>query len=158
MEFDYYQYFVNKGNHPDKESILQQEKSVDIERLKNHLDDIVQDMKEFAPKPIGVRIICDGEVILQYLDASFNEEALNWLSRKEKVVNETKHSSYYIFLDNITSHQYDHMIHDDSYGICGGGFPLLIDGTFRGTVAVTGCRPTEDHDTLIHGIEKYFTE
>lgn len=52
------------------------------------------------------------------------QENTSRLKQKEKVCHETKHSSYYVFLESMQSHLYDYMIDDESYGIYGGGFSL----------------------------------
>lgn len=57
---------------------------------------------------------------------SYNEKSIKWLGRKERVCLETKHSSYFIFLDNIDTHNYNQMIFDEEYGLCGGSFILLL--------------------------------
>lgn len=155
--FDYFHYFADKPNLPSPESILSLEKDYDFDEVTNSDIELMAEAmfiaaKKFA-KPVGVRIIKDGQTIFESLQSPLGEDSLGWLSRKEKVVNETGHSSYYIFLDNITSHRNDHMIMDESYGICGGSFPLIISGVVRGTVTCTGLRPEEDHYVVIEGLE-----
>ena len=152
--FDYYEYFKNKGNHPDPKEILALEKELSFHQLNEQIiNDMLKDAVEYAKKyekDVSVRIIYNGNSY-----SIMNNNGEDWLSRKEKVVNETHHSSYYIFLNNITSHNYDYMIHDEKYGICGGGFPLILDHKIAGTFTCTGLRPQEDHDVIISTIRKY---
>lgn len=155
--FDYFHYFAAKPGLPDQETILALE---DINRddvwTKDEIDGAVKAMHEFAKpynKPIGLRIIIDGKVIYESLQGNLGQQSLEWLKRKERVVNETKHSSYYIFLNNIESHMYDYMIDDENYGICGGCFPLIIHHEVRGTMTCTGLKPDEDHAVVMEGIK-----
>ncbi len=153
--FDYYHYFVDKGNHPLKQDILNQEKEIDLNKLVENKDYIKEYIINNAPKRVGIRIIIDNKIELEYLDESLNEESLKWLARKEKTVISSKHSSYYTFLDNIESHNYDYMIDDENYGICGGSYPLYHNGLLKGTITVTGCRPNEDHQLIIDALTLY---
>ncbi len=105
-------------------------------------------------KPFASRIVYRDKIIAEYSEL----KNTSWLNRKEKVCYETKHSSYYIFLDNMQSHLYDYMIDDESYGVCGGSFPLYEKDEFVGTITFTGLRPQEDHGVIIQVLEKVFQE
>ena len=154
---DYYQYFVNKGNHPNKNDILKQEKlrfkAFNQNIARQIIQQIIEAAKEYD-KPFASRIIYKDKVIVEYNEL----ENTLWLNRKEKVCHETKHSSYYIFLDNMQSHFYDYMINDESYGICGGSFPLYENDEFVGSITFTGFRPQEDHGVIVQVLEKIFQE
>lgn len=153
---NYFAYFANKGNHPNKNDIFALEsKLVFNEFNENVASTIIEKGLEVAKekynRPIGIRIFYKGNLCKQYLMEGIHD---SWLLRKEKVCLETKHSSYYIFLDNIDTHQYDYMIDDESYGICGGSFPLIVKGEFVGVITCTGLRPQEDHQVVVDSIEK----
>lgn len=105
-------------------------------------------------KPFASRIVYRDKIIAEYSEL----KNTSWLNRKEKVCYETKHSSYYIFLDNMQSHLYDYMIDDESYGVCGGSFPLYEKDEFVGTITFTGLRPQGDHGVIIQVLEKVFQE
>lgn len=160
--FDYYHYFVEKGNHPSKEDILSLESDLRFSKMDQEIaDEIIQRMKEHAKqyeKPIGGRIIYQNQVLGEFLIGDLGEDSLNWLTRKEKVCNEVKHSSYYAFLDSIYHGGYEHMINDESYGLCGGSFPIIIDGNMEGTITATGLRPNEDHEVVIDAIKYILTK
>lgn len=153
--FDYFNYFASKGNHPKKEEILNLEtqlqfKQFDEKIVQAIIDECVLYAKEIYQKNIGVRIT-HNEKIYQYLMENVSEV---WLLRKEKVCLETKHSSYYIFLDNIDHHFYDDMVNDESYGVCGGSFPLIVSEEVVGAITCTGLRPQEDHQVVIEAIQR----
>ena len=96
---DYYHYFVNKGNHLNKNNILKQEEYRFKTFNQNTALQIIQQIIEAAKaydKPFASRIVYRDKIIAEYSEL----ENTSWLNRKEKVCYETKHSSYYIFLDN----------------------------------------------------------
>lgn len=151
---NYYEYFVKKGNHPDKEDILKQETDYAFEHFNRYdaylVAQLVIDKAYQEHRSIGVRIVLHGELIFQYMmDGLEVENSLQWLLRKERICHLTQHSSYYIFLDNMTSHQYDNYTHDQDYAVCGGGFPIFIKDEMIGCITVTGGRPQEDHQNII---------
>ena len=154
---DYYQYFVNKGNHPDKQDILDLEKQYQFQifnddQAKLIIEKMIKVSRRYE-KPIAIRIKYEDKVY-EYIMEGFNESSKAWLDRKEKVCCETHHSSYYIFLDNIDSHCYDYMVDDDSYGIWGGSFPLIINNEMKGSITVSGLRPQEDHSVIIDSLKE----
>ncbi len=155
---NYYEHFVNKGNHPDKALILKQEDDYSFDNFNRDqalklVNNIVAIAKK-TDKKIGIKITINDEPIIQYyMDGLEYQGAKSWLDRKEKMVNLAHHSSYYAFLDNIKSHQYDKCIEDETYALCGGAFPLIVKGKMIGVIAVTGLRPNEDHQMIIDGLK-----
>lgn len=153
---NYYEYFVGKGNHPDKQDVLNLEKSLIFCEFNQEIAlQLIENMKFIAKnyhKSISARVVYEGKILAECQGDN------SWLNRKEKVCLETGHSSYYVFLENMDSHQYDDMIHDESYGICGGSFPLIVNHQLKGTITVSGLRPNEDHDVVVAAIKKYKEE
>lgn len=156
---NYYQYFVDKGNHPNKEDILTQEKEYSFNDFCNndalYILNIITNEARIMNKSIAIRITYQNEIILQYFMDNINySTTLSWLKRKEKMTKLSNHSSYYTFLDNINSHRYDMYIKDEAYGLCGGSFPLIIDNKILGCISVSGLRPHEDHEIIIKALKK----
>ncbi|MCD7949751.1 MAG: heme-binding protein [Erysipelotrichaceae bacterium] len=148
---NYFEHFASKGHHPSKEDILKLEETLTFQEINDDLvNQLFQEAMGLLNKPIGLRLTYNGHLYKQYLMENIKED---WLLRKEKVTLETHHSSYYIFLDNIDNHQYDYMIHDESYGICGGSFPIIINHQCVGAYTCTGLRPHEDHQIIIDSIK-----
>lgn len=102
-------------------------------------------------KAIGVRIVMDGLLVFQYLMDGKKED--QWLKRKENTVREFGHSSMYIREVNDATHKYDGLKDDTNLAICGGGFPIIIQGEIRGTVAVSGLAHEEDHGLIVQALE-----
>jgi len=66
---DYYRYFVNKGNHPNKNDILKQEELRFKEFNQNTARQIIQQIIEVAKeynKPFASRIIYKDKIIVEY--------------------------------------------------------------------------------------------
>lgn len=154
---NFYEYFAAKENHPTAESVALQEEEVknkDIKDIEALMNSMFEYAKKTYTKPIGVRIIKDGKIIGQKLSEGMGEENLAWLSRKEKVVNKTHRSSYWVFLDSLTHHIYDDMINDEDYAVVGGSMPYIINDKFRGMITCTGLSPEEDHDVVYRSLSK----
>lgn len=102
---------------------------------------------------LGIRIFMDGLLVYQYLGNDKNEDS--WLRRKENTVLLTKHSSIYVWTQYEENGGYREFENDERYVICGGGFPLVVKGEFRGSICVSGLEHRDDHRLLILGIEKF---
>lgn len=111
--------------------------------------EVVSWVKENRTKDVGIRISRDGLVILQYLMDGKKED--NWLKRKERTVLESGHASLYVF-EHIE--EYPQMKDNDRYCVGGGGFPLIIQGSVRGAVCVSGLVHTEDHALIVQMLKK----
>ena len=48
-------------------------------------------------KPVRIRIVLDGDIVFQYLMPG--KKGVEWLDRKQNTVEQYKHSSYYVYLD-----------------------------------------------------------
>ena len=74
-----------------------------------------------------------------------------WVVRKEKTVLESGHSSLYVFEH---PEDFPNMSMENGYAICGGGFPLIVDGALKGALIVSGLAHDEDHALIIEAIER----
>lgn len=110
---------------------------------------VIEIIKEEKLKNIRIRVRRQGDIVFQYLmDDKIGEQ---WLNRKERTVLEANHSSLYVY-----HHQdkYPHMIDNDAYAICGGGFPLIENKKVTGVFCVSGLDHQEDHDVIIKGLDR----
>lgn len=111
---------------------------------------IMENAKATKPKPVGIRIVYEGNLIFHYL--MDGRKPAPWLNRKEKAVLESKHSSLYVFYNK---EDYPDWLEDETYAICGGGFPILIHNEVKGAICVSGLEHTQDHDLIIQALEAY---
>lgn len=109
---------------------------------------IVAEIERLHEKPVRIRVVIQGDIVFQYLMDGKKGEL--WLNKKQKTVEKFQHSSYYIYLQNEKNHQYDDLQED--YAICGGGFPLFINGTFSGCICVSGLQHDQDHQLIINAL------
>lgn len=100
-------------------------------------------------KPVRIRVRYEDDIIFQYLmDGKKGEE---WLNRKERTVLESQHSSLYVYENQK---DYSYMIDNENYAVCGGGFPLIVQGQIKGVFCVSGLRHDEDHDLIIKALKR----
>lgn len=102
-------------------------------------------------KPVAVRVVFDDHLVLDYRTQGRDREG--WLTRKVKTVEAVKHCSLYTFIHRNEA-PFDQWQTDDSYAICGGGFPLYSEGVLHGVLAVSGLDHEDDHRVLVTALAK----
>lgn len=102
-------------------------------------------------KPVAVRVVFDEHLVLDYRTQGRDREG--WLTRKVKTVEAVQHSSLYTFIHRNEA-PFNQWQNDDSYAICGGGFPLYSEGQLHGVLAVSGLDHTDDHRVLVTALAK----
>ena len=130
-----------------KEDLLELEKTLVFDTFDawNVGQKIVEKVKKDHLLPVRIRIVLDNDIVFQYLMPG--KKGVEWLNRKQKTVEKYHHSSYFIYLDQQERHVYDE--NDDSLAICGGGFPLRIQGKLKGCIIVSGLKHEEDHQLIV---------
>lgn len=109
---------------------------------------VIEIIKQEKLKNIRIRVTRNEDIIFQYLmDGKKGEQ---WLNRKEQTVLKSKHSSLYVY-----NHQenYNDMVDNDNYAVCGGGFPLIEKGIITGVFCISGLDHLTDHKLIIRGLE-----
>lgn len=110
---------------------------------------VVSIVKEKHLRPVRIRVYLNGDVVSQYLmDGKKNDE---WLIRKQNTVMKTGHSGLYVYEH---ANEYQQMLNDDQYAVCGGGYPIYINHELKGALCISGLEHTEDHDLILQAIEK----
>lgn len=99
-------------------------------------------------KPVRIRVVKDGDIVFQYMMEGKKGDL--WLNKKQRTVEKTHQSSLYVF-----DHQDDYKeLDEETYGICGGGYPLFINGEYRGVLIVSGLRHDEDHALILRALKE----
>ena len=129
------------------EELLKVEKELSFEKFKPEYalligEELVKWAKKNYKYKMGIRIQYDGLLLFQYLLPMKNEE--EWLIRKEKMVYNCGHCSYYAYLTNTDS---------DSI-LMGGGFPIIVQEEIRGTICVSGLKHEDDHQIIVDTMYK----
>ena len=122
-----------------KKEVLQLEKELSFQEFNNHDvyqlgQIIVNHIEKNQLKNVRIRIVLDGDIVFQYL--MDGKKGVVWLDRKQKTV-EKENGTY----------QADEK--DESFVICGGGFPLIIQNELRGSILVSGLAHDEDHQVIV---------
>lgn len=100
-------------------------------------------------KNVRIRVKYDDDIVFQHI--MDGKKGDMWLNRKENTVMDSKHSSLYVFEHEL---EYEYMIDNDRYAVCGGGFPLIVNNELRGCFIVSGLAHDEDHDLIIKALKE----
>lgn len=99
-------------------------------------------------KPVRIRVVKDGDIVFQYMMEGKKGDL--WLNKKQRTVEKTHQSSLYVF-----DHQDDYKeLDEETYAICGGGYPLFINGEYHGVLIVSGLRHDEDHALILRALKE----
>lgn len=107
--------------------------------------------KKNYDKPVGINVYYDDKTILHFLMEGRKEAP--WLFRKRKTVLESGHSSLYVFF-NIEDKVYQGWEKNPEHAICGGGFPINVNGEIRGAICVSGLDHLDDHQLIIDALKE----
>lgn len=99
-------------------------------------------------KPVRIRVVKDGDIVFQYMMEGKKGDL--WLNKKQRTVEKTHQASLYVF-----NHQDEYKeLDEETYAICGGGYPLFINGEFHGVLIVSGLRHDEDHELILKALKE----
>lgn len=138
----------------DLSKVLDEEKKLqfkyfDSETAWEITQNVINLVKKRQLKSVGIRVEYEGQTLLHYL--MNNKKDSNWLDRKVKTVIDSQHCSLYTFL----SDEYESWNNDETYAVCGGGFPIIEHDEVKGVIAVSGLEHIEDHKIIIEVLTKY---
>ena len=110
-------------------------------------NNVLEIVKKEQLGAIRIRVLYNDDIVYQYIMDGKSGDA--WLNRKQITVLESNHSSLY-----VARHQedYAYMVNNDTYAVCGGGFPLIINGEVRGTFIISGLADIEDHQLIVDAL------
>jgi len=109
---------------------------------------VIRIVKEQGLKPVRIRVTYEDDIIYQYMMEG--KRGAEWLDRKQRTVNETKHSSLYVFEHEA---DYPELTFEAGYAPCGGGFPMIINGELKGCFIVSGLAHDEDHALIVNALQ-----
>ena len=108
------------------------------------------------PEPIAVRVVLDGLTAYQSFLPGTGLSNAQWMDRKYATVCQTRHSSLRAAVEReLLGIQEPWQEDEERFAFCGGGFPLVVDGKFRGAVIVSGLPHLEDHRCLTDTLAAY---
>ena len=99
--------------------------------------------------PIRIRVLYNDDIVYQYMMEGKKGDM--WLNRKQLTVLESNHSSLYAARHK---EDYQYMVDNDNYALCGGGFPLIVNGEVCGAFLISGLADSEDHRLIVESLRK----
>ena len=112
---------------------------------------------EKAPKPIAVRIVLDGMILYQSFLPGTDATNNNWMDKKQRTVQLTGTTSLRAAVERELYGAKAPWQHDEEhYAFCGGGFPLYVNGEFRGAAIISGLPHLKDHALLCETVKAYW--
>lgn len=109
-----------------------------------------------APKPIAVRIVLDDLIVYQSFLPGTNEENNGWMNRKCATVARTHGCSLRAAAEReLFGVQQPWQGDDAHYAFCGGAFPIVVNGVYRGVATISGLPHLQDHRCLTEVIANY---
>ncbi|MCL2559427.1 MAG: heme-binding protein [Turicibacter sp.] len=141
-----------------KEMVLEQESRLVFDQF-THADawaiaeEILAVIQRGGFDPVRIRVTYRENLVLSYL-MDGKDDSL-WPVRKEKTVIASGHSSLYTFLEMENNEAYKQWMADESYAVCGGGFPIKEAGVVVGAICVSGLEHTLDHQVIIDALNNY---
>ena len=108
------------------------------------------------PEPIAVRIVLDDLIVYQSFLPGTGLSNSQWMDRKYATVCHSRHSSLLAAVDReLNGIREPWQSDEEQFAFCGGGFPLVVNGQFRGAAIVSGLPHLDDHRCLTQVIADY---
>ncbi|MEY8353887.1 heme-binding protein [Lachnospiraceae bacterium 54-53] len=142
----------------NKEAVLNLERELQFSKFTHEIGlkialDIIENVQEHKRKGVSIRIVYEGLLIFQYLMDGRKESP--WLKRKEKTVLDSGHSSLLTFVMSDENPEYQKWMKDETYAVCGGGFPITEKNEVKGAICVSGLHHEEDHRLIVDALKKF---
>lgn len=125
------------------------------------LGEMLFENSKACERTVGVEIRINGDVIYRYMPDSCNRENGKWLRAKGNTVEMMRISSLHVAAQLALDRERleDKKMNPVQYGLLGGGFPIILQGTgMIGTIAVSGLWHEEDHRLIIRTLKEYLEE
>lgn len=108
------------------------------------------------PKPIAVRIVLDDLIVYQSFLPGTNEENNGWMNRKCATVARTHGCSLRAAAEREVYGVKEPWQADEAhYAFCGGAFPIVVGGVYRGVATISGLPHLQDHRCLTEVMAAY---
>lgn len=103
-----------------------------------------------------MRIVLDDLIVYQRFLPGTGKDNNWWMDKKYATVKRTHHSSLRAAAEReLSGIQEDWQSDEEHYAFCGGGFPIVVNGEFRGAAIVPGLPHLDDHRCLTETIAAY---
>ena len=107
-------------------------------------------------QPVAVRVVLDGLIVYQSFPVGTTAENNSWMNRKYATVMQSGTSSLRALAEReLFGVKEAWQSDEENHAFCGGGFPIVVDGVFRGVAIVSGLPHLEDHAILTRVLGAY---
>ena len=107
-------------------------------------------------QPVAVRVTLDGLAVYQSFPEGTNAENGQWLDRKYATVTRCHTRSLRAGVEReLLGIREDWQRDETHHAFGGGGFPIVVNGVFRGVAMVSGLTHLEDHELLVGELAAY---
>lgn len=109
-----------------------------------------------APQPAAVRVVLDGLAVYQSFPNGTGSDNNAWMDRKYATVTRARTSSLRAAAErDLLGAREPWQSDEEHHAFYGGGFPIVVNGVFRGAAIVSGLPYLEDH-ALLTGVMASF--
>ena len=120
------------------------------------LGTILRQIGMAGEQPVAVRVVLDGLTVYQSFPNGTTAENSWWMDRKQATVTDSRTSSLRALVERELFGVKEAWQTDETgHAFCGGGFPIVINGEFRGIAIVSGLPHLEDHALLVRALAAY---
>ena len=120
------------------------------------LGTILRQIGMAGEQPVAVRVVLDGLTVYQSFPNGTTAENGWWMDRKQATVTDSQTSSLRALVERELFGVKEAWQTDETgHAFCGGGFPIVINGEFRGIAIVSGLPHLEDHALLVRALAAY---
>ncbi|CAG8778164.1 12920_t:CDS:1 [Cetraspora pellucida] len=109
--------------------------------------------------PVVISITLNTHLLFHYSMPGTSPADVEWVRRKNNVVNQFYHSSLYVseYLKQNKKLGEAYYAGDKEFVAYGGAFPLIIKGVgVAGTITVSGLSHIEDHELVVLSLKDFF--
>lgn len=107
-------------------------------------------------KPFAVRVVLDDLVVYQSFLPGTTENNKNWMDRKCATVEKSHKSSLRVLVEReLEGAKEVWQTNEHHYAFCGGGFPIVVAGQFRGVATISGLPHLDDHRVLCQALAEF---
>lgn len=122
------------------------------------LGEIMVSISREVSMPFGVEIFLNGMVVFKYMPEGTGRLNDAWMEKKIETVLTTGWSTMRVWATHeaIGVHREGGMLPNNKYVMCGGGFPIFVNGVgVVGAIACSGPGDQAEHEFLVESIRRF---
>ena len=118
------------------------------------LGNLMLEIGKDYPKAIAVRVYLDKYIAYQYLNDGTMDYHCWWMDRKQNLVERAHKSSLRCAIEKEFSFKSKKWWKNEKkYAFCGGGFPIVVNGQYKGVAICSGLTDLEDNEIVVKALK-----